>query len=252
MTWCLGCRKKYRKKGGYGIRASKPRRALRVIGTEPRFIFARNSGNKKLGGIPAVIVSPETCPPSCGFYGKGCFAEFGMLGHHWRNSAATGVSFEQLLERVRALPAGQLWRYAVAGDLPGQGDRLDIAMLAALVEANRGRRGFTFTHKPLTFRAERQAVAKANANGFTINLSCDNRDELKRKSRLQIAPTVIVLPSAGPAPEGVVECLAERFEDRTCANCRLCAIPTRASAVSFRAHGQMRATVSRIASGDSS
>src|SRR5882724_11949067 len=88
---CLACRALYSK--NYGIRGSTPRRLLRVLAPSGiRVTWIQKSGNKKLGGIPASIVSPETCPPSCGFYGKGCYAEFGASGHHWRRSEHNGLA----------------------------------------------------------------------------------------------------------------------------------------------------------------
>src|SRR6185436_9311076 len=127
---CQACKAKY--STAYGARASEPRRHLRVVADEPRFTWVASSKNRKLGGIPAVIVSPETCPPSCGFYGNGCYGEFGFIGKHWREVEHKGVGFVELLELVRALPSGQLWRYAEVGDLPGVGDDLDVEALEQL------------------------------------------------------------------------------------------------------------------------
>ncbi len=60
----------------------------------------------------------------------------------------------------------------MAGDLPGHGDRIDTLMLAELVEASRGRRGFTYSHKPAS-RENLAEIRRANRKGFTINLSAN-------------------------------------------------------------------------------
>ena len=38
-----------------------------------KFGFARVSKNEKTGPIPTVIVSRNTCPPSCNLYNGGCY-----------------------------------------------------------------------------------------------------------------------------------------------------------------------------------
>lgn len=250
---CSGCRELYQP-GNYGIRGSEPRRLLRVLAPsgEPRVTWVPKSGNKKLGGIPASIVSPEACPPSCGFYGKGCYAEFGASGHHWRNVEHRGLLWGDFIDRVRALPAGQLWRYAVAGDLPGEGEAIDESRLGELVEANRGKRGFSFTHK----RAAYSAIRQANASGFTINLSADTLEEADAKwwSGLPVA-TVLPADASGdirtPAGRRVVICPAQLRDDVTCASCQLCSVSSRKGIVGFRAHGQMKKTVTKISQGGS-
>ncbi len=247
---CSDCRSVY-SGGNYGMRASIPRRSLRVLAVEPLFTWVPESGNKKLGPIPTVISSPETCPPSCGFYGQGCFAEFGPLGQHWRNVERTGVSFDALLEQIRALPRNTIWRYATAGDLPGVGDTLDIAALERLTAANEGRRGFTFTHKPLTSRAEQQAVRRANDSGFTVNLSADNPQHLVRRRALGCGPVALVVPMGTDLTglNSFVPCPAEH-RGLTCAECQLCTRSDRKSIVAFGAHGQSKRQVSMIAGGE--
>lgn len=248
---CSICREAYGK--DYGIRASVPRRLLRTYAEAPRVTFALRSGNKKLGKIPAATVSPETCPPSCGFYGKGCYPEFGAMGHHWRNVEHNGLDWEVFLGEVRALPKGQLWRYAVAGDLPGNGEDLDHERIEDLIEANVGRRGFTMTHKRLTPRFI-ALLRLARFAGFTVNLSADTLAEADEKAAYGVAPVVVVMPldATGdvrtPAGRRVVMCPAET-RGLTCKECQLCSVSNRKGIVGFRAHGQMKKTVSRIARG---
>jgi|SRR5882724_222840 len=261
---CSGCREIY-SGGNYGIRGSEPRRLLRVVApdAQARVTWIPKSGNKKLGPIPAAIVSPETCPPSCGFYGKGCYAEFGASGHHWRNVERHGLVWGEFVERVRALPQGQLWRYAVAGDLPGEGEELDTVALSALVSANEGKRGFAISHKRMDLRQKKHqhAIQVAVRQGFTINLSADTLAQADEKAALGIAPVVVVLPKDASGdirtPEGrrIVICPARKATARlpgiTCQSCQLCSIPDRKGIVGFRAHGQMHKTVTKIARGES-
>lgn len=253
---CAGCRDRMAAhRGKVGARLVEARRRLPLVSHgPPRVTWTASSMNRKLGPIPAATVSGETCPPSCGFYGKGCFAEFGILGSHWRNVGWDGLSWTEFVQAVADLPEGQLWRYATAGDLPGQGEDLDIELLAELVEANEGKRGFAFTHKSLERPNERKAVARANRAGFTINLSADSLAQADERAALGVGPVVVVLPLGAtgdirtPAGRRVVVCPAES-RGLTCEDCGLCARAERKGIVGFVAHGQMKRAVSRIAEG---
>jgi hypothetical protein len=190
-------------------------------------LWVPSSGDRKLGGIPATYSAGATCPDACALKDQGCYAEFGKLQFHWRRVPERGLPWAAFLQEVAALPAGSLWRHNVAGDLPGVGDKLDVDALVDLVLANAGRRGFTFTHKPLTSNQQRAAVAVANRRGFTINLSADSLEHADARADLGIGPVVVTLPSDAPAglrtPAGrhVVLCVAET-RGLSCADCQLC------------------------------
>lgn len=209
-----------------------------------RFTFVSKSHNVKTGAIPVTYSSAETCPDACALKRNGCYAETGNVGLHWRKLSAGEVKaldFSQLLSNVAALPMGQLWRHNVAGDLPGENNAIDPLALDMLAIANRGKRGFTYTHKPLT-KTNALAVKRAVAMGFTINLSADSMAEADAKSGLG-APVVVVVPSDHPAhsktPQGrhVIVCPAQTNEDVSCESCQLCQRPNRKAIVAFRAHG---------------
>lgn len=241
--------------------------------------LARKSDNVKTGPIPVSTSTAATCP-ACPFKDKGCYAASGPLALHWRKVTAgeRGTGWGEFCETVATLPEGQLWRHNQAGDLPGNGDTVDRAALDALVMANKGRRGFTYTHKPVegasaTAKANRAAVSNANVNGFTVNLSANNLPHADRLAGMGIAPVVTVLPldyqrgnakgqwtesmdaykarlAALPqsTPEGrkVVVCPATYRDDVSCATCQLCQ-RQRNSVVGFPAHGVSKKAASAIA-----
>ena len=120
-----------------------------------------------------------------------------------------------------------------------------------MVKANRGRRGFTYTHKPASL-ANLTMVRIALREGFTVNLSADNlamADELASTG----APVVVVLPSdqvtALKTPQGrhVAICPATISDEVTCASCGLCAEAGRKSIIGFPAHGNRKKAASAIA-----
>ncbi|HEY2474799.1 MAG TPA: hypothetical protein VGI19_08340 [Candidatus Cybelea sp.] len=132
------------------------------------------SRNGKTGPIPVSTTAKASCG-DCPLKGNGCYADKGPLALFWSkvSDGKAGGDFAAFLEQIAALPAGQLWRHNQAGDLPGEGNAIDGAALAELVTANSGKAGFTYTHKPMTTE-NAAAVAAANRDGFTINLSGNN------------------------------------------------------------------------------
>lgn len=215
-----------------------------------RVRFVSRSLNRKLGPIPVTYSERGTCPPACMFYEAGCYAEVGKDGAHWRGVREDGLTWDAFLEAVRALPEGTLWRHNEAGDLAGTGNAIDPMALADLAIANRGRRGFTFTHKPvlaLDNLDNALNIRDAIEEGFTINLSADSLEEADAKADLGIAPVVVTVaegasPRYTPGGRKVVVCPAQT-NAMTCADCQLCANLRRKSIIAFRAHGQSAALV---------
>lgn len=240
-----------------------PRRDPAPAADGPRVLFKLKSTNKKLGPIPMSISEPGTCPPSCAMYSVGCYASYGWNGTVWRKTRSLGLSWAAFLRAVAGLPAGQLWRHNEAGDLAGEGERVDVIALLDLAWASHHTRGFTYTHKHTLLArssALKSALVFARSCGFTVNLSADSLTQADELADLHIAPVVITLPQDAESqwlerhprsyrtPEGrkVVVCPAQTNEGMTCARCRLCAVPNRKSIVGFLAHGQGAALVSEL------
>lgn len=218
-----------------------------------------SSRNAKTGPIPVSTTSAESCPNACPFNNAnkgGCYADAGPLAMHWRKvtQGVTGDAFGTFLDKVARLPKGQLWRHNQAGDLMGQGDMLDTVALAALVKANRGRKGFTYTHKPLPTQEERDAIKQANANGFTVNLSGNDLAHADSLYDMDIGPVVVVLPKdttqsvVTPKGRKVIVCPATVRDDVSCATCGICA-KMRKAIVGFPAHGTSVKKANAIALG---
>ena len=104
------------------------------------------SNNAKTGKIPVTTSDARTCPDSCPLkLSKTCYAKSGNLNLHWLkvSDGSRAISFNQLLEAIRNLPGNQLWRHNQAGDLPGFNETIDVNAMYQLIDANRGKRGFT-------------------------------------------------------------------------------------------------------------
>jgi hypothetical protein len=204
-----------------------------------RYSYIAESGNRKTGPIPVTYSQRETCPPSCPHYRQDCYAEDFYTRLSWDKVPARGLDIQALAARIAALPAGQLWRHNVAGDLPGAGETVDAAALGEIVRANIGRRGFTYSHKK---NAEAINWARhATFWGFTVNLSADDAGEADTLAAHGLPLTCIVpidTPERTTTPAGrpIVVCPAQT-RDTTCADCGLCQRANRAVIVGFRAHG---------------
>ena len=201
------------------------------------------SRNVKTGPIPVTTTGRASCPP-CPFKKNGCYGDSGPLALHWDqvSDGRRDMGWEAVLEAIAGLPLGQLWRHNQVGDLPRDGADIDTDLLARLVAANRGRRGFTYTHHEPRGR-NRAAIAAANDAGFTINLSANSLEHADELSQLGIGPVVTVLPhdfdartTVTPAGRRVAQCPATYMET-DCARCGLCAVSNRAVIVGFPAHG---------------
>lgn len=236
--------------------------------------FKDCSKNAKLGPIPATTSTSVTCPPSCGLFDV-CYAKTGHQGMHWNkvNKGERGDDWHTFLAKLRTIAKGAIWRHNVSGDLPGVGEEIDPVAMRELVKANKGRRGFTYTHKPMDNPVNRQAVADANADGFTVNLSGDNLSHADQLADTEAGPVTAVIPADTerkrkgkvfvepldeyrerlaamdlhtPAGRRVVVCPATYRDEVNCSNCQLCQ-RMRSTVVGFPAHGTKKSGADAVA-----
>lgn len=203
------------------------------------------SRNEKVGPIPVSTTESKTCPTSCPFKKSGCYADGGPLALFWGkvDRGMAGVSWDEFCGQVAALPEGQLWRHNQAGDLPSDGKAIDYVAFKSLVDANKGRKGFTYTHHDPLIGQNAHYISMANAEGFTVNLSGNNLRHADQLAALEIGPVVAVVaedhPEHSTTPEGrkVIVCPEQTGKAKSCAECGLCQKVNRAVIVAFRAHG---------------
>jgi hypothetical protein len=215
-----------------------------------RYLFIRTSGNRKTGAIPQTYNSESTCAPSCKHYRTTCYAETFHTRLAWNRVDEQGIELDQLTRSIELLPDNQLWRFGVAGDLPGRGETVDAYALGQIVKANKGRRGFAYTHK---HNAQAIKWARhATAWGFTVNLSADDAGHADQLAKHGL-PVAVMVPMDTPkhsmTPEGryILVCPAQTTDNITCATCGLCQRADRTSIIGFRAHGMRANQADRIA-----
>jgi hypothetical protein len=221
--------------------------------------FTRVSSNSKTGPIPVTMTESSSCPSNCPLKGSGCYAETGMVALHWRrvSKGEQAGSYADMLAQIQALPRGTLWRMNVAGDLLHNAETIDASALEALTSANKGRKGFTYTHHRIegsdaVSRSNWASIDKANTNGFTVNLSANSLEHADTLAELQAGPVVSIVPidhpklSFTPAGRPVVVCPAVTSDNVTCSNCGLCQNQNRRSIVAFPVHGSGKKKAERV------
>lgn len=220
--------------------------------------ITRVSGNSKTGPLTTTRTERPSCPSTCPFYNAGCYANLGRERLQWDrlNRSETGVSWNEFITQIRRIvPNGMLWRHNTAGDLPHNDGAIDYLKLRQLINANKGRKGFTYSHHILT---EHNIIALQNANGlgFTVNASCESVDDADRVMSQHNIPAVAVVNSnekrrffTTTNGRKVITCPAALHPGKvTCATCGLCQVADREFVVAFPAHGIAKNKVNAIVS----
>jgi hypothetical protein len=248
------------------------------------FHLTIKSRNVKTGPIPVSTSTAKTCPDACPLKKAGCYADAGPLGLFWRKvtEGKAGQLWQGFLDSVAALPSGSLWRHNQSGDLlPDATDKekIDAESLRGLVLANKGKRGFTYTHYNPMHADNRLQIKAANLLGFTVNLSGNNFDHADQLAATNCGPVVTVAPleyeRKHKKEKGVVQwletiaaykeriaalglttktgrkiviCPATYSDDVSCKTCALCQ-KQRDTIVAFPAHGTSKKKAHAIATG---
>jgi hypothetical protein len=203
------------------------------------------SSNSKTGAIPVTVSNRKTCPSSCPLLKNGCYAEGYYTQLHWDKvtNGERGVNWNDFINSIKSLPKKVLWRHNVSGDLVGDNNIINSQALKDLVQANKNKSGFTYTHYPMDNDSNIQAVKMANNGGFTVNLSANNLQQADDYKALNIAPVVVVVAedcdkvSYTEKGNKIVVCPAQTSDKVTCSSCGLCQKSDRDYIIGFRVHG---------------
>jgi hypothetical protein len=174
---------------------------------------------------------------------------------HWEkvSQGLRGTDWQGFTEQVSRFKAGQLWRHNQAGDLPSNnGKTIDWGKLEDLIQANTGKRGFTYTHYDWQgFNGS--LIKQANARGFTINTSTENLEDALASFKAGFPTTVVLNPQNYQGMKTfkyneatVAICPAQLNDNVTCATCALCQKAERNVIVGFLAHGASKNKVIKI------
>jgi hypothetical protein len=212
------------------------------------------SGNDKTGPIPVSTSERATCPATCPFYNKGCYAKYGPAAIQWRkvSDAERGSDWQDFCKKITTLPENQLWRHNQAGDLPHNEGNIDYKKLRQLIMSNQGKRGYTYTHHVLN-EHNRVCLENANMMGFTVNASTEDVEVADKVMTEYGIPAVAVVNSETTqrfskteSGRKVIQCPATVYDNVNCATCGLCANANRDYIIAFPAHGTAKKTVNEI------
>jgi hypothetical protein len=212
-----------------------------------KFHLTQESSNRKTGEIPVSSSPRQTCPASCPFAGgNGCYGDNHGLNFHWDkvSDGSRGVNAGEFFRLIAALLPGTLWRHNQVGDLPATAaGKISRRFLKGLIAANKGKRGYTYSHHDLSLGENLSLLRMANRQGFTVNASTETESAADSAiasglpAVLTVASTEqrITWPTAGG--NRVVTCPAQRVNDLTCKACELCFKRPRKLVIAFVAHG---------------
>jgi hypothetical protein len=208
------------------------------------------SSNAKTGPIAVSTTSQDSCPADCPLMSSGCYAKSGPLKLHWDQVSLgdqapkpRGVDLSTFCDSLRLLPDGSPFRLNQAGDLPHNNGVIDYDALKAITKAcaDRSLVAWTYTHHNIENPLNNLRVRVATKKGLTVNISSPSQQQAAVNHK-QGLPSVCIVPRGETRKHwehnGVkfLVCPAQTSE-KTCSECKLCAIPNRSCVVSFIAHG---------------
>ena len=219
-----------------------------------KFHFVKKSGNKKTGFMPVTYNSRLSCPDSCIFKNNGCYADNYHTRLNWDKvtSGERGGSFKELLNNIKALKPGTIWRACVAGDIPSnKKGEISRTYIKGITEANQGLKGYTYTHNRLDIGENISLLKTANKKGFTVNISTET-EAAADNAVLNNLPAVIVVKSTEKRrswytknKNKILVCPAQT-NGVNCIDCQLCQHRPKNLIIAFLAHGNMSKLIDKI------
>jgi hypothetical protein len=212
--------------------------------------LTRQSSNKKTGKMAVSTTSWDSCPSTCPLADSGCYAKSGPLRLHADKVTAgpnidkpRGIDLFSFCESIKSLPEGSLFRHNQSGDLPHKDGTIDHISLTLIAQACHSQRltAWTYTHHDVNNSRNSDSIAVSIGLGLTVNVSAHSQDQAADCHKKGL-PSVCIVPRDETRKhwehDGVkfLVCPAQT-SDRTCSECKLCAIADRSCVVAFKAHG---------------
>lgn len=218
------------------------------------FNLTRRSGNSKTGKIATTISSARTCPDRCPFMNE-CYPTAGPARYHWTaitngrtaQTQAIPASFESFVHSIGELKIGTMIRFAVSGDLPGNGRKIFYAAAKQMLSAADHLIAWTYTHYTETQKDLDQIGRLNNAVRATVNLSANNDQDVDDLIARGVGPVVTIIDGSKrtyttAGGNRIVTCPAaikgSAIDCKSCGNgSPLCAKKDRNYTIGFPVHG---------------
>jgi hypothetical protein len=136
-----------------------------------------------------------------------------------------------------------LFRHNQAGDLPHKDGTIDHISLTLIAQACHNQRltAWTYTHHDVNNSRNLDSIAVSIGLGLTVNVSAHSQQHAADCHKKGL-PSVCIVPRGETRKhwehDGVkfLVCPAQTSE-KTCSECKLCAIADRSCVIAFKAHG---------------
>lgn len=218
-------------------------------------IAVETSTNAKLGPVSATYASQASCPRSCPWLGKGCYAESGLVGWQTRRlnrSALRGaLRIAQAEARaIDALTGDRLLRLHVVGDARTEAAARELGAAARRYGARgnaprRGKKVWTYTHAWRTVR--RESWGDAVAVLASVQTVREAREAMANGYAAAVVVAAFRQQGAYPIDGTTVLPCPNQTRGVTCRACGLCRDDERLRSaglvIAFEAHGAWGAAV---------
>lgn len=224
-----------------------------------KYHFTNKSSNIKIGPIPSTMSTFDNCPNSCSFKNNGCYAQNFIMGSIFKKvtngTFSNLLSRSDLIEKLKSLKDGTVWRMNTMGDLPAnKNGTINKNFLKQVTQIAKRTNPICYTH-----HHDVNSVRWANNNGFNLILSLNDKSELEKYAG--IVPTAMVVPhhwqkgkneSMGDYkkrsldnldglrnkfPDQQIFICPATYTDTNCSKCKVCTTMTKNETVCFPGHG---------------
>jgi len=140
----------------------------------------------------------------------------------------------------------------VAGDIPSNNKgEISRTYIKGITEANKGLKGYTYTHNRLDIGENISLLKTANKQGFTVNISTET-ETAADNAVLNNLPAVIVVKSTEKRrawftknKNKILVCPAQT-NGANCIDCQLCQHRPKNLIIAFKAHGNQAKKIDKI------
>lgn len=231
---------------------------LNVISNEKAqkaVIAVEKSKNKKIGNISATMVSQASCPKSCPFFLKGCYAKYGYMGMFVtsklnKSKVLSSVKLATLeAAAILGLKGKNPLRLHVVGDSKTTIAVRIIRAACEVYESRFGQKAYTYTHCW-------EWIKRLEWGGISVLASCETKIQLIKAHKRGYASALVVNEfkqnTSYDIGDGftLIPCPAQTRENVTCEKCKLCTkdqfLYANKKVVGFAKHGTAKSSMSEI------
>jgi hypothetical protein len=231
------------------MKSTRARCAVKGERPQSPAVAIETSDNRKLGPVSATYSSQESCPGSCPWFGKGCYAEHGPISFTTRRLNRSAVRdavriAEAEARAIDGLTGDRLLRLHIVGDARTDAAARVLGKAAARYRARGnapriGKKVWGYTH------AWRTVARESWGDAVSILASVETVRDARKAMELGYAAAVVVAnferENAYPIDGVTVVPCPEQTRGVTCRDCGLCRDDERLRAaglvIAFEAHG---------------